>query len=106
MRENKFWNYSITIGNMIVTMAFGLGVGLVVLLFALIAYHANSHVLSVNDTIPLNDSIPPANEILNSNNSTNGWAPNLERMLLNYTPVSPSASELSNRCRQCFYSYL
>ena len=36
MRENKFWNYSITIGNMIVTMAFGLGVGLVVLSFALI----------------------------------------------------------------------
>lgn len=33
MRENKFWNYSITIGNMIVTLAFGLGVGLVVLLF-------------------------------------------------------------------------
>ena len=36
MRENKFWNYSITIGNMIVTLAFGLGVGLVVLLFTLI----------------------------------------------------------------------
>ena len=36
MRENKFWNYSITIGNMIVTLAFGLGVGLVVLLFTLL----------------------------------------------------------------------
>ena len=36
MQENKFWNYSITIGNMIVTLAFGLGVGLVVLLFTLI----------------------------------------------------------------------
>ena len=35
-KENKFWNYSITIGNMIVTLAFGLGVGLVVLLFTLI----------------------------------------------------------------------
>ena len=37
MQENKFWNYSITIGNMIVTLAVGLGVGLVVLLFTLIA---------------------------------------------------------------------
>lgn len=36
MRENKFWNYSITIGNMIVALSFGLGVGLVVLLFTLI----------------------------------------------------------------------
>ena len=36
MRENKFWNYSITIGNMIVTLAFGLGVGLVVIRFTLI----------------------------------------------------------------------
>lgn len=36
MKEHKFWNYSITIGNMIVTLAFGLGVGLVVLLFTLL----------------------------------------------------------------------
>ena len=74
------------------------------LLFALIAYHANSHVLSVNDTIPLNDSkpvlndsIPPANEIVSNSNSTNGWAPNEERMLINYTPTSPSAPEFMKR---------
>lgn len=36
MQENKFWNYSITIGNMIVTLAFGLGVGLVVLFITVV----------------------------------------------------------------------